>query len=63
MTDQFKAARLAKGWTQKQLAYFSGLSVEMIRRLEHGQTNPRLYSLVRLAKALDCELVLRLEMK
>ena len=61
MFAQFKAARLAKGWTQKQLAYFSGLSIDMIRKLEHGRTNPRMNSLVSLARALNCELELMLK--
>ena len=52
ITDQFKTARLAKNWTQKQLAYFSGMSIEMIRKLEHGQTNPRLNSIEKLAVVL-----------
>lgn len=49
---QFKTARLAKNWTQKQLAYFSGMSIEMIRKLKHGQTNPRLTSIEKLAGVL-----------
>lgn len=60
MNAQFRAARLAKGWTQKQLAHYSGLSIEMIRKLEHGRTNPRLDSLVLLARALGCELQINL---
>ena len=57
---QFKQARINKGWSQKQLAYFSGLSVEMVRKLEHGKTNPRLNSLVLLADALGYKLTLGL---
>ena len=30
--------RLAKGWTQSQLAEFSGLSLRTIQRIEKGQT-------------------------
>lgn len=61
MYAQFKTARLAKGWTQKQLAHYSGLSVEFIRQLEHGTTNPRLSSLVQLAQALGRPLTIELK--
>ena len=57
---QFKQARIEKGWSQKQLAYFSGLSVEKVRKLEHGQTNPRMNSLALLADALGYKLIIGL---
>lgn len=57
---QFKQARINKGWSQKQLAYFSGLSVEMVRKLEHGKTNPRMNSLALLADALGYKLIIGL---
>ena len=59
ITAQFKTARLEKNWTQKQLAYFSGMSIEMIRKLEHGQTNPRLGSIEKLAGVLGYEIIIR----
>jgi transcriptional regulator with XRE-family HTH domain len=57
---QFKQARIDRGWTQKQLAYFAGVSIEMIRKLEHGRTNPRLNSLEKIAQALGYKLTLGL---
>jgi transcriptional regulator with XRE-family HTH domain len=58
--SQFKQARIERGWSQKQLAYYSGVSIEMIRKLEHNRTNPRLNSLEKIAKALGFRLVLGL---
>jgi len=57
---QFKQARIDRGWSQKQLAYYSGVSIEMIRKLEHGRTNPRVSSLEKIAQALGFRLVLGL---
>ena len=61
LLNQFKQARIQKGYTQKQLAYFSGLSVEMIRKLEHGRTEPRIESLVLIAQALGYTFSMKLE--
>ncbi|RPH86892.1 MAG: XRE family transcriptional regulator [Chroococcales cyanobacterium metabat2.561] len=58
--SQFKQARIDRGWSQKQLAYYSGVSIEMIRKLEHGRTNPRVSSLEKIAQALGFRLVLGL---
>lgn len=61
MYQQFKVARLAKGWTRRQLAFYSGLSVEFVYKLEHGRTNPRISSLVLLAQALGRGLNIQLD--
>ena len=34
--------RLKKGWSQQQLADFSGLSVRTVQRIEAGQPAPKL---------------------
>jgi transcriptional regulator with XRE-family HTH domain len=47
--------RLQKGWSQDQLAEFSGLSVRTIQRIERGQP-AGLESLKSLAAAFDVEL-------
>lgn len=34
--DQFKSLRLARAWSQEQLAELSGLSVRTVQRIENG---------------------------
>lgn len=48
-----RAARLARGWTQRQLAEAAGLSEIAIKRLEGGKNLPSGESLNRLAQALN----------
>jgi len=47
--------RLQQGWSQEQLAEFSGLSVRTIQRIERGQT-AGLETLKSLAAVFDVEL-------
>lgn len=49
-----KKIRLSKGWTQEQMAQFSGLSVRTVQRIEHGQ-NAGLESLKCIAATFDVE--------
>ncbi len=44
--------RLARGWTQADLAERAGIAVEVCGRLERGNVLPRADTLVRLAAAL-----------
>ncbi|TKB43734.1 helix-turn-helix domain-containing protein [Thalassotalea mangrovi] len=46
--------RLAKGWSQEQLAEFSGLSIRTIQRIESGQ-KPGLESAKALASVLEVD--------
>ncbi len=51
--DRIKAQRQLRGWTQEQLAAFSGISVGYIRLLEQNRRpNPRMETLQKLASAL-----------
>jgi transcriptional regulator with XRE-family HTH domain len=45
--------RKLKGYTIKELAEKSGLSYVTIVKYEHGERNPKRYSLYRISKALD----------
>jgi transcriptional regulator with XRE-family HTH domain len=47
-----REARLARGWTQEQLAERSGFSQQYISGLEQGKRNPTIVSLYELAQAL-----------
>ena len=49
---KLKSLRLKRGMTQKALAKKAGLSREHVARLEAGQHDPPLSTLIRLAKAL-----------
>lgn len=48
-----RAARLAREWTQEDLAHASGLAVVQISRIERGVRDVRLSTLIRLIKALE----------
>ena len=47
---------LRKGLTQEQLALECEISVSYLRRIEHGEANPTIHALWRLAEVLEVEL-------
>ena len=49
-------ARVKKGISQNRLAELTGLSRSGIRHLEDGETNPTLYSILKIAKALNVKI-------
>ncbi|MCG2615963.1 helix-turn-helix domain-containing protein [Terrimonas sp. NA20] len=51
-----KEARLAKGYTQKELSDLTNVSVRSIQRIENGEIVPRSYTLKTLAAALEISL-------
>lgn len=57
---QVTERRLALGLSQKELAELVGTTQSAIARLESGGRPPRIDTLLRIAEALDCELVVRL---
>jgi transcriptional regulator with XRE-family HTH domain len=48
-----KEGRVAKGYTQKELAELSNISVRSIQRIENAELMPRSYTLKTLAKILE----------
>jgi transcriptional regulator with XRE-family HTH domain len=48
-----RAARLARGWTQEDLAGRTGLATVQVSRVERGKREIRLTTLIRLLDALD----------
>ena len=53
MISEFvREARLAKGYTQKELAELSNISIRSIQRIENGEIFPRSYTLKTLAGIL-----------
>ena len=51
--ENLRAARKAKGWTQEELAYESGLAPVQVSRIERGVREIRLTTLLRLVAALE----------
>ena len=55
--ERVRAARLARGWTQQQLARRAGLSQGGVSQIERGRRpTPHRRTLARLAEALDLDL-------
>lgn len=53
LANKIKGLRLQKGFSQEKLADESQLSLRTIQRIENGETEPRGYTLNRLAKTLE----------
>ena len=61
IADRVAEQRIAKGLSQRELAELCGTTQSAIARLERGGRPPRIDTLLRIAEALDCELVVELE--
>jgi predicted transcriptional regulator len=55
--------RNARGLSQRELAELTGTTQSAIARLERGGRPPRIDTLLRIAEALDCELVVELRQR
>ena len=55
--EQVRTWREAQGLSQRDLAERSGVFYTVIARLELGQTDPRLSTLIKLAEALGIDMV------
>jgi ribosome-binding protein aMBF1 (putative translation factor) len=60
IADAVADQRLNRGLSQKQLAELCGTTQSAIARLEAGGRPPRIDTLLRIAQALDCDLVVEL---
>ena len=58
---QVSEQRLARGLSQKELGELCGTTQSAIARLEAGERAPRVDTLLRIANALDCRLLVALE--
>jgi DNA-binding Xre family transcriptional regulator len=56
VAEQVFHRREERGWTQRNLADLTGMTLAQVALVEAGQGNPPLRALVRLASALDCSL-------
>jgi transcriptional regulator with XRE-family HTH domain len=60
IADQVADQRRARGLSQSELAKLTDTTQSAIARLESGGRPPRIDTLLRIANALDCELVVEL---
>jgi transcriptional regulator with XRE-family HTH domain len=60
IAEKVAEQRQAKGLSQRELAEIVGTTQSAIARLERGGRPPRIDTLLRIADALDCELVVDL---
>jgi transcriptional regulator with XRE-family HTH domain len=60
IADQVAERRLALGMSQQELARAVGTTQSAIARLETGGRPPRIDTLLRIAAALDCDLIVEL---
>ena len=60
VAEKVAERRQAKGLSQRELAELVGTTQSAIARLERGGRPPRIDTLLRIADALDCELVVDL---
>jgi predicted transcriptional regulator len=60
IADKVADRRVEMGMSQRELAERCGTTQSAIARLERGGRPPRIDTLLRIAEALDCELVVEL---
>ena len=60
IAEQVVEQRRARGLSQKELAELTGTTQSAVARLESGGRPPRIDTLLRIAEALDCELIVDL---
>ena len=60
IADKVAVQRIRKGLSQRELGALCGTTQSAIARLERGGRPPRIDTLLRIAEALDCELVVEL---
>jgi predicted transcriptional regulator len=60
IADKVSERRMAMGMSQRELAELVGTTQSAIARLERGGRPPRIDTLLRIAEALDCDLMVEL---
>lgn len=60
IAERVTERRVEMGMSQRELAELVGTTQSAIARLERGGRPPRIDTLLRIAEALDCELVVEL---
>lgn len=57
IAESIRDGRMAKGYTQKELAELSNISIRSIQRIENGEIVPRSFTLRTLAAALEISIL------
>ena len=60
IADRVAEQRLARNLSQRELAELCGTTQSAIARLERGGRPPRIDTLLKIAEALDCDLMVEL---
>jgi predicted transcriptional regulator len=60
IAEKVSERRNAKGMSQRELALLVGTTQSAIARLERGGRPPRIDTLLKIAEALECELIVEL---
>jgi predicted transcriptional regulator len=60
IADKVADRRIERGLSQRELAELCGTTQSAIARLERGGRPPRIDTLLRIAEALECELLVEL---
>jgi predicted transcriptional regulator len=60
IADKVSEQRTARGLSQRELAELVGTTQSAIARLERGGRPPRIDTLLRIAEALECDLLVEL---
>jgi transcriptional regulator with XRE-family HTH domain len=58
LTEAIRQARLAKGWSQRDLSARAHLTQAQISRIENGEVDLQVSTLIELARSLDIDLQL-----
>jgi predicted transcriptional regulator len=61
IAEKVSERRNAKGMSQRELAELVGTTQSAIARLERGGRPPRIDTLLKIAEALECELIVELQ--
>jgi transcriptional regulator with XRE-family HTH domain len=61
LSEQLVLLRRRRGFSQDELGSKSGISGNTVGRIESGESSPRVDQLEALGKALDADLVVRLD--
>jgi len=52
--SRIRKKRIKKGWTMMDLAFEAGIDYRQLGRIERGENNVTIFSLIRITDALGC---------
>lgn len=58
LAEAIRQARVSKGWSQRDLSARAGLTQAQISRIENGEADPQLSTMIELVRSLDLDLQL-----